>query len=133
MQTSIKGIITSLIVVAMARRRKKKAQTYAKLIGLAGSNPVERQRILKCADDEVIRTICECIHNYMNDRVPVTLQQSRRLSQYAKTMGKLWTKKRSNQEKRRILMEQKGGFLPAMLAPILGIAGSLLGSLTNCK
>jgi hypothetical protein len=95
---------------------------------LAGPNPNERQKLLKHLDDDLLNAICTCVHNISQGKMALTTQQIRRLGPYFGVMKKLWSKKKSNKEKQWLLQEQKGGFLPALLAPLLGIVASVISA-----
>ena len=79
----------------------------------------KKQFIKKC-DREFIDCVSECAKNVIKGSVP----QLRRLRRERSNVRVLASKKTSLKKKRRIL--QKGGFLGALLPPVLGVLGSLL-------
>ncbi|MCP3681302.1 MAG: hypothetical protein GY861_01305 [bacterium] len=90
-----------------------------------------RRDLLKIASPEQILTVCECIKNVINKKVPgITEKKKTFIKKHRGTILAL-VKDRVPTEKRRKIIAQKGGFLPALLAPVLGIAGSLIGNLIN--
>ena len=74
-----------------------------------------RKAILEYADAELISALCECAHNIVSGTVRLTLQQKVRLRRYRTDLHSIVNKKTSVARKRRII-QQKGGFLPALLA-----------------
>lgn len=109
----------------MATRVKKNIH-FLKV--LHDSKPKIRKAILQNADKELIDTICECLHNILRGNVVVSPALKRKIHRQRANICQLHSKKCSLKRKKKILIQQ-GGFLPALLAPILGIVGSLVGGL----
>ena len=82
-----------------------------------------REYVRKC-DKEFIDCVSECAKNVIKGNVPLTDRQKATLRPKRKDVKALSLKKTSLRKKRRIL--QKGGFLTALLSPVLSILGSLL-------
>ena len=61
--------------------------------------------------------LSECAHNVLLGNVPLGVSQQRCLKKYKKELKLLRRKSAKVQDKKKAL--QKGGFLPALLAPIL--------------
>jgi len=97
---------------------------------LKTAKPKLRKLILHESDIDLIRCICDCCHNTLNGNIQLTPKEKKSLNRHKRHIRKLTSKRISLKEKRGIL-EQEGGFLPALLTPILGIAASLIGSLLN--
>ena len=76
-----------------------------------------RKAILEYADAELISALCECAHNILRGTVRLTPQEKVRLRRYRTDLHSIVNKKMAVVRKRRIL-QQKGGFLPALLAPL---------------
>jgi hypothetical protein len=64
----------------------------------------------------------------VNGNVKITKAQRKKLARHAQVLRTLSTRKTPINKKKKILI-QKGGFLPALLAPVLGLAASLVGKL----
>ena len=109
----------------MAKRVHKHLKT---LEVLETAKPKLRKSILESADSDLIRCLCECCLNILKGNVELTAAEKRKLSRHKKFIRHLSSKNIPINTKREILV-QKGGFLPALLGPILGIAASLIGSL----
>jgi len=83
----------------------------------------KRQYIRKC-DTEFVNCVSECAKNVIKGNVPLTDRQMTKLRRKRHDLRALSKKKTPLRTKRKIL--QKGGFLTALLPPVLGILGSLL-------
>jgi len=73
--------------------------------------------------DSFVNCICECTSNLLGGAVPLTKVQKKRLEKQKKALRLLSSKKTSLKKKRKII--QKGGFLGAILEPIVSVLGSL--------
>lgn len=90
-------------------------------------NKEQRKAVLLKADSGIIRCICKCALNVLCGNVPLKSTQRKNLRQYAPTLRRLAAKKGSWKSKKRFVV-QSGGFLPLLLAPILGtVISSLIG------
>ncbi len=105
---------------------KRLAKNIDYLRVLCKSNKRQRDGILKGADKELVYTICECIDNCLNGNVKLTGNQVAKLKRKKAVLRRLRDKKVSVTQKKKLLV-QHGGFLSALLAPVIGIAGSLIG------
>ena len=107
--------------------RLKKQLNYLKI--LRKSNPKTRSAILQNADKELILCICECVENTLNGNVKVNPAQQKQLKKYTTVLRQIRAKGGNLKTKKKLLV-QKGGFLPALLAPILAsLASTVLGGL----
>jgi len=105
---------------------------FVKLSALASPDPKLRESTIQRSDDELINVVSECIRNHLANKLKFTAQERRRLRKFKHLCRKIHSKKVSIRKKRMLLLQnQTGGFLPALLAPILGIVGSLIGGLVN--
>ena len=107
----------------MSQRLKK----YAPLLQLLNSaSPAVRKRMMKNAcSSEFVKCVCECASNIIKGNVPLTASQKGQLSRRKRLLKKLVLKKTSLKNKRKIV--QSGGFLGALLGPIISVLGSLFG------
>jgi len=91
--------------------------------------PVRKRKLLiSAAKPDHLKCIAECAHNIVRGNVRISKVQQKKLKRHAKFI-RLIAKKSFSLPKKKRLLVQRGGFLPALIAPILGIAGSLLGEL----
>ena len=78
--------------------------------------------IIEDASEQLIYAICECILNCLKGNVPLSPAQKQKLKRYK-------TKLRSTADckyppaKRKLVLSQKGGFLSAVLKPVLQTLG----------
>jgi len=82
----------------------------------------KRDFVRKC-DRGFLDCISECAKNVLKGNVPLTDRQKTKLRRSRKDLRALSVKKTALRNKRRIL--QKGGFLTALLPPILGVLANL--------
>ena len=92
---------------------------------ISQARPNTVKAIIKSAGKEEVNVFCECALNLLKGVVPLNSKQRQRLRKHKNVLRALVDKKTSGQKKKLIL--QKGGFLSALLNPILGILGGLLG------
>lgn len=98
----------------MSARVRKQADV---LKVLAKGKPALCKAIVKGADQDLLRCLCECSHNILKGNVPLTSAQKAKLTRYKKELRAVAKKSTSQKKKKQVL--QKGGFLPALLAPLL--------------
>jgi hypothetical protein len=97
---------------------------------LKKAKPKLRKSILKAADNDLITCLSECSHNVLNGNIQLSNKDKAALNKHKKTLRELAKRKLSTAKRRKILL-QKGGFLPALLAPILTVATTLLTELIS--
>ena len=73
--------------------------------------------VLKGADKGLLKCLSECAHNVLQGNVPLGVTQKKKLKKYKKELKLLRKKTSKEKDKKKAL--QKGGFLPALLAPIV--------------
>ena len=84
----------------------------------------ERKALLSRGGKSLQLCLRECAYNILNGNVPLTKRQFSKLRVHKQKLRDL--SKKTTHQKKRLEIEQKGGFLPLLLAPILG---SLLSGL----
>lgn len=93
---------------------------------LKNCNTCVRKSILKNANPELIRTLCEISLNLVNGNMKVSKNCRARLKKYKKKLRELASSKGKVSSKRKILV-QHGGFLPLLLGSLLtGAIGKLI-------
>ena len=95
---------------------------------LKKAKPKIRKQILAQCNRDLVRCIGDCCYNVVKGNIKLSQKQKKRLKRHKNPVRLLASKKVSLKKKKDLLV-QKGGFLPALLAPILGIAGSLISGL----
>ena len=103
----------------------KKFTPYLRV--LQKSSPKVRKALMKkhCSP-EFIKCICECSKNVLVGNVALSPEHKRRLKRYKRSLRKLALKKTSLATKKKIV--QSGGFLGALLGPIVKVLGGLFGA-----
>ena len=73
--------------------------------------------ILKGADKDLLQCLSECAHNILRGNVHLTPNQKAKLTKYKQKIRQVADKQTSLKTKQKTF--QTGGFLPALLAPLL--------------
>ena len=94
---------------------------------LASGKPRIVRAIIKEADPEVIKAICECAHNVLKGNVPLNKSQFTKLKRHRTHLHLLANKKVSQKRKKKVL--QSGGFLGALLGAAIPALASVIGGL----
>ncbi|MCP4364286.1 MAG: hypothetical protein GY800_03185 [Planctomycetes bacterium] len=111
----------------MSKRIKK----YLEILKiLKKATPEQRKALLKVADPDLILCLCECVDNILRGNIKLPKKKKDELAKYIKVLRKIQDRT-IPKERKRALLVQNGGFLPALLAPIIAIAGSLIGDLVG--
>ena len=96
---------------------------------LCGAKPALIKAVLKGASPDLINTLSECSLNILKGNVRLTSAQKKQLCRYKQSLRAL--SKKGTLLKRRKQILQKGGFLGALLKPVLSVLGGLLGPLAQ--
>jgi hypothetical protein len=88
-----------------------------------------KRRLIKTCDKHLIECFCECSKNILKGNVALKDRHLRRLRREKKNLRALALKKTPLTKKRKIL--QKGGFIGALLTPVLSVLGSLFSGLIS--
>ena len=88
-----------------------------------------RKKFFKTCHRGAIDCCCEIARNILNKNVPLSERQLKSLRRHSNKLYDLARLKTSIAKKRKIL--QTGGFLPLLLAPLLGIASSIIGGVAS--
>lgn len=93
------------------------------------SAPVKLQKsILKNCDDEVIKAIIEIVFNILEGVHKISPKTKHELEKYKLELRKIACPGRTLANKRKVLVQKGGSFLPILLSTVLsGIIGKLLG------
>ncbi len=106
----------------MAPARLKRNIDYLSVLNKAKKK--QRDAIIQEADKDLILCLCECAYNILGGTVPLEKTDFDKLRKHQNKLRHLVKRPLYHSDKKAIL--QKGGFLPILLALILGIAGQLL-------
>jgi len=83
-----------------------------------------RPEYIRRCDKSFVDCVSECAKNLIKGNVPLSTRQMSILRRKRKDLRELAKKRTPLRSKRKIL--QKGGFLSALLPPVLSVLGSLL-------
>lgn len=81
----------------------------------------ERKKLLQKASLELFRSIDECIKNVIKGNVKFKKRCAEKLSKYKNVLNKINDSKHKITQKKKIIIQSGGAFLPALLSPILGV------------
>src|ERR1043165_3033264 len=101
-------------------------KNFAQLKLLKAASPEMRKKIMEKCKKTLMCCLCECALNVLKGNVPLKKSQKSRLSRFKQKLRKLTSKKTRQNVKRRIV--QTGGFLGALLTPVLSFLGTLLSN-----
>ena len=94
--------------------------------------PKCQKSILAHSKTDLIECLCDCALNILKGNVPLTAKEKKNLIPFLKTLYDLSGPK-SKSARKRILLNQKGGFLSFLIKPVLSLLGGLFGSSLNGK
>ena len=103
----------------------KKYSPYLRVL-LKSSPRVRSTLAKKNCSSEFIKCICECAKNVLAGNVALSPEHKRRLKRHKHSLRKLALKKTPISTKKKIV--QNGGFLGALLGPVVKILGGLFGA-----
>jgi hypothetical protein len=92
---------------------------------LCGAKPSVVKAVMKGASPDLMKAISECSLNVLKGNVRLTQAQKRRLCKHKQSLRLLAKKSTSTKQRKKIL--QKGGFIGALLKPVLSVLGGILG------
>ena len=119
---------TSLVLHHRSRNMSQRLRQFAPLLRKLhkSSRKTQLNLLKKNFSKEFIHCLCECCLNMIKGNVKLNKAQKSRLLRQRKYLRKFMLKKTSLAKKRKIV--QKGGFLGAILSPIISILGGLFGN-----
>ena len=94
---------------------------------LASSKPSVAKAIIEEGDKDLLLCLTEIALNVLKGNVPLTPHHKAKLCRHKTALRTIVKQKTSLRRKKEIL--QRGGFLPALLAPLIGLASSILPGL----
>ncbi len=95
----------------------KKHLPILQLIQVA--KPKLRKSILSNCDLELIKTIDECIYNTLNGNIRLTGSEKEKLKKFKSVLRKVLKAKGGLNNKKKIISQSGGTFLPTLLQPIV--------------
>lgn len=108
-----------------AKLKRLKANKHMLYI-LKDAKPSLRKELLRKANPEIIKTICEISHNTLKGNSKLSSKGKKILEKYKNKLRILNSSKKSLKSKKKLII-QSGGFLPALLGVVLsGVIGHFL-------
>ena len=98
-----------------------------KLKLLKNSSAKQRKNIISKSNADLISCICDCCLNLVNGNLKVNKIQRKTLVNHAADIRAL-SKKGKSFKTRKTLLLQRGGFIPALLTPVLTLIASTIAS-----
>ena len=110
----------------------KSVQKHLPTIALLSQcSPCVIKRFLKQPDPHLLKAISECSKNILAGNINLTEEEFNKLKKYRSHLRHLTNKKTSLKKKRELI--QKGGFLQALIAPLIGLLGSVISGVIAKK
>lgn len=92
-----------------------------KLDKLIKVTPKKRQNLLEKANLQFIKSIVECIENVMSGNIQLKRECKEKLKKYKTILRKIFNSGNKLKEKKQIIVQNGGAFLPALLTPVISI------------
>jgi hypothetical protein len=106
---------------------------YPLLKHLAKCSGKDCEHIMRGVSDDVIKLMSEICINVMNKTLTHDPTDAvKKLTRYKKELRAV-TRPKTSLKKKRVILQQKGGFIGALLGIALPILSSIIGSLTSRK
>ena len=97
---------------------------------LASSHPAQKRALIKSANNAQIDSIYEICPNILNRNVSVDKEK---LEKYKHLSRMLFRKSCSPQRKKQYLLNQSGGFLPALAPALISALGCIIAPIISKK
>ena len=96
------------------------------LLYVCCQKPKFRKNLLKHADNEMVKCICQSASKVLDGTIPVTAQERGKLKKYKKILRLLRNSKKSLSAKKKIIVQSGGGFLLSLIPAVVGALASLI-------
>ena len=106
-------------------RRKKSSSFHTVFKKVMKLSPSQRIQAMKLANNKFISDMSRQVKKLRHARVSPKMQK--RLKRQSKNLRKFTNRKTSIATKRRMLTQQRGGFLPLLLAALPAVGGLIRG------
>lgn len=93
---------------------------------LATTSSKKRRMILEDASLELIKSIVECIENVLKGNVTLKKKCVDKLKRYKTILRKIFNSGKKLEQKKKIIVQNGGGFLPALLVPLITVLAERL-------
>ena len=89
-------------------------------------NTNEKHHFLKTAKPELVNAICDCVHNVLQGKVPLSKHHKQKLKAKKVLLRKLASRKTKTPTRKRLLNQHGGGILNSILGPVLQTLAGLV-------
>ena len=96
------------------------------LLYICCQNPKFRKELLRHADNELVKCICQSATKVLDGSLPISSAEKRKLKKYKRTLRKLRGSKKSLSSKKKIIVQTGGGFLLGLIPAVVGALASLI-------
>lgn len=90
-----------------------------KLNELVCAKPGEREKLLKKANTKLIKSIVECIENVLKGNIHLKKENTKKLQKHKSVLRKIYNSDNKLRDKKQLIIQNGGGFLPVLLAPVI--------------
>lgn len=84
------------------------------------AKPRQRKKLLQLANVMLIRSIVECVQNVIKGNIQLTKCNIEKLRTHKKILRKISASGDRIKQKKKIIVQHGGSFLPILLAPVIG-------------
>lgn len=93
--------------------------------------PKQRKAMLLNSNNDLMMAICEIVDNVLRGTVKLRPSDRKKLSKYKSVLREMADRSLAKKKKKTLLLSQRGGFLPLVLAPALALVASLVGEVVG--
>lgn len=93
---------------------------------LAKAKPAERKKILESATLQLIKSIVECIENVLKGIIKLRTECLKKLKRHKNVLRRIYSSGKKLKQKKDLLIQSGGSFLPLLLTPIISILADKL-------
>jgi hypothetical protein len=105
-------------------RRVQKYLPILRILALA--SPAERKKIIKSADDGLIKVLVECCHNTLQGDLKLSSTKISKLKKFQKTIRNIGKPGKNLKKKKTDLIQSGSGFLSILLPSVVSGLVALL-------
>lgn len=121
------ALFLSILRDAMAMQglksiRKRKSD----LLYVCCQSPKYRKQLLKHADPELVRCICQSASKVLDGTIPITSKDKSKLKKYKRILRLLGNSKKSVSAHKKVIVQSGGGFLLGLIPAVVGALASLI-------
>ena len=103
-----------------------RVHVFSRELNVINKDKHDEQKCNRIIDEggmELVHCICDCVHNILQDNIPINEEEKERLRIHKKLLRKLVNEKTSDRERKRII--QDGGFLGTLIPILVGLVGKM--------